>query len=52
MNLEDLLQKYLSLAAENEALKKENERLREKLQNILPSCSSECAVHRPADEKH
>lgn len=41
MNHDTLSEKYCALVAENESLKKENERLRAKLRDILPSQSCE-----------
>ena len=41
MNDKALLEKYTALVAENKTLKKENERLRAKLRDILPSQSFE-----------
>ncbi|HCX02517.1 MAG TPA: helicase, partial [Syntrophaceae bacterium] len=50
MNDKALLEKYTALVAENETLKKENERLRAKLRDILPSQSDDTTFPAPLND--
>ncbi len=50
MTSDALLEKYNALVAENETLKKENERLRAKLRDILPSPSDDVIFPAPSNE--
>ncbi|MFZ2419180.1 MAG: DEAD/DEAH box helicase family protein [Smithellaceae bacterium] len=50
MNDKTLLEKYNALVVENETLKKENERLRAKLRDILPSQSDDTTFPAPLND--
>ncbi|HCS77026.1 MAG TPA: hypothetical protein DIW05_04715, partial [Syntrophaceae bacterium] len=50
MNDKALLEKYTALVAENKTLKKENERLRAKLRDILPSQSDDTIFPAPLND--
>ncbi len=52
MNHDTLLEKYCALAAQNESLKKENERLRAKLRGMLPSPSVETTFPAPSNDSN